>query len=306
MRRLLNLALCITILFLSSCSKDGIDEQIENQSEQTEGQRDYQISSEVIEKLKSLELNPEGVYKKDFTLPDGSVETNYVIEGDITITHDKLFSLNTPQPHEKKGMIQNRYRTNNLVNYNTPLNTRAIRVKGITTGSGALTPKMRTALEEAINRYETKISTGLFFSLNFGSSSSSDDIIVQVVSNNAIGGSAGFPSGGNPYRHVRINSGSSDLSVTLLRHIIMHEIGHCIGLRHTDWETRQSCGSGSDGETASPEGAIHIPGTPKYPTGPGAKSLMLACLNSGSIGEFENYDKIALEYIYPSQIIGRN
>lgn len=296
MKKLLNLTVFTTILLLLSCSKDGIDEQIENQSEQIENQHDDQISTEVIEKLKSLELNPEGVYKKDFTLPDGSIETNYVIEGDITMTHDELFSLNTPQPYKKKEMIQSRYRTNNLVNVSGSA-SKVIYVKGITGGSRALTPFMRAALREAIDAYNQDISTVFQFELSFGASESGlDNMVVYMDNNSSPGGSAGFPSGGQPYKYVRINSGTSP-SPTIYRHIIMHEIGHCLGLRHTDWATRQSCGSGSSGESANPPGAIHIPGTP---TGYDASSLMLACFNSNSTGSFDQYDKVALEYLYPT------
>ena len=56
---------------------------------------------------------------------------------------------------------------------------------------------------------------------------------------------------------------------------IAHEMGHCIGFRHTDYMDRSySCGGAPDNEGDGGVGANHIPGTP---TGPSANSWMLAC-----------------------------
>ena len=74
-----------------------------------------------------------------------------------------------------------------------------------------------------------------------------------------------------------------------------HEIGHCLGLRHTDYFNRSlSCGSGGN-EGDGGVGANHIPGTP---TGFDANSIMLACFSSSEDGEFGPFDIKALEYLY--------
>nr|MCU0383478.1 zinc-dependent metalloprotease [Cyclobacteriaceae bacterium] len=78
--------------------------------------------------------------------------------------------------------------------------------------------------------------------------------------------------------------------------ILAHEIGHCIGFRHTDYMDRSySCGGATANEGASTVGAILIPGTP---SGPDAGSFMLACIGNGQNRPFNNNDKTALAFLY--------
>jgi hypothetical protein len=113
--------------------------------------------------------------------------------------------------------------------------------------------------------------------------------------------SAGFPTNsGNPYSLIKLNSnaigsGSTTTFINYCATIMSHEMGHCIGLRHTDYMNRAfSCGSGGN-EGAGSVGAIFIPGTA---TGPDAGSWMLACIGSNQNRPFNNNDVTALEYIY--------
>ncbi len=79
------------------------------------------------------------------------------------------------------------------------------------------------------------------------------------------------------------------------RSVIQHEIGHCIGMRHTDYMDRSySCGGTATKEGASNVGAIFIPGTA---SGPDAASWMLACSNGGD-RTFNSNDVIGLNYLY--------
>ncbi|MBB4078060.1 hypothetical protein GGR28_000661 [Lewinella aquimaris] len=213
--------------------------------------------------------------------PDGSRETMYLVDEDIALTKDQLRELRAMD-----AALEKQYRTNNLVS------DRTISVIGYTGNGYALTSKMRTALQWAINNYNA-LNINTSFSLSFSASTSADMVVYRVVDNNGAGGSAGFPSGGKPYKWVQIYNGMNDYDTNTNEHVMTHEIGHAMGLRHTDWFSRQSCGQ--SGEAAGSDGAVHIPGTP---TGYDANSVMLSCFSSGEDGEFGYYDRIALEYLY--------
>ncbi len=211
----------------------------------------------------------------------------YLLEGDIAITEDNLRSMLGSDVYHR-GPVGEQYRTTNLVS-----NNRTISILGYTGGSNALDSKMRTALQQAVDNYNA-LNIGLTFTLAFGTNTAAYNITVYRVSGSA-GGSAGFPSGGNPYQWVQIYSGTSSYSTDVVEHVITHEIGHCLGLRHTDYFNRSlSCGTGGN-EGSSGVGAIHVPGTP---TGYDANSIMLSCFSSSESGEFGNYDRVALEYLY--------
>lgn len=220
----------------------------------------------------------------DFQFPDGTVEKRFRIGGDVVLTAEELAELQ--KPFEEAGERQ--YRTSNLVSNNQTIN-----VLGYTGGSFALSNKMRTALSWAVGNYNA-LNIGLSFSLSYGTNLGPADIVVYNVNNGQAGGQAGFPSGGNPYKWVQIFSGMNSYNTNTVEHVITHEIGHALGMRHTDYFNRASCGQNSN-EGSAGVGAIHVPGTP---TGIDWNSVMLACFSSNEDGEFGFYDRVALEYLY--------
>ncbi|SFW58612.1 Dual-action HEIGH metallo-peptidase [Sinomicrobium oceani] len=260
-------------LLLTACQNDPKEDNIEAQQE---------VSQEVLDKLASLELNTHDVKLTDMILPDGSVETNYLLEGDIVMSKEHLSEMEL-----HGGVVSEQYRTYNLVS-----SPRTINVIGYTGSSQGLSSAMQTALQQAIANYNN-LGLGLTFTLTFGTNYTPYDIVVYSPAGGA-GGQAGFPSGGNPYKFVQIFSGLNSYSIAVIRHVIMHEIGHCLGSRHTDWFSRQSCGQNvNEGEAGV--GAVHIPGTP---TGYDSSSVMLSCFNSGVSGNWGYYDIVALNYLY--------
>ena len=267
---ILTLLLAAGVIFYA-CEKEEIIEVEDNK----------EVSTEVINQVESLHFNPTDLSIGTVKLLDGSEQEAYIIEGDIAITAEQLFSMKTGDLREKQ------YRTCNLVS-----SPQTIDVIGYTGSGNALSSKMQTALQWAVANYN-RLNLGLQFNLTFGTNYQYKDIVVYQVSGDA-GGMAGFPSGGAPYKWVQIFSGIESYSTNVVEHVITHEMGHCIGLRHTDWATRASCGSGQ-GEGANPDGAVHIPGTP---TGYDANSLMKACFSGSEDGEFGYYDQVALDYLY--------
>ncbi|WP_185113952.1 M57 family metalloprotease [Fulvivirga imtechensis] len=125
-------------------------------------------------------------------------------------------------------------------------------------------------------------------------SASSADIIVKR--NNSIGagvcGRAGFPfSNGRPFNNVDISESVliqyGLTSASQLRLLVAHEIGHCIGFRHTNWQ--------SLGEST----AIHISGTP---SSDGA-SIMNGATCGNSWAGLSYYDSKAIEILYAAPTI---
>jgi hypothetical protein len=122
------------------------------------------------------------------------------------------------------------------------------------------------------------------------------DIIIYDVSGQPYIASSGFPNNGNPYNTILFNVAYANWNGSTLTTILAHEVGHCIGFRHTDYMDRSySCGGAPDNEGSAGIGAIHIDGTP---TGPDANSWMLACLGNGVNRPFNANDRTALNFIY--------
>ena len=156
-----------------------------------------------------------------------------------------------------------------------------------------------TATDAAIARYNAENLQLNFNRITQNANNNAADINIVVfyqVSN--VLGSSGFPSGGNPYPQVQMNSYwySASTSTNYMATIVAHEMGHCIGYRHTDYMNRKySCGGRPQNEGSAGIGAVWIPGTP---TGPDAGSWMLACIGSGVDRPFTSNDLVALNYVY--------
>ncbi|MEM0939650.1 MAG: M57 family metalloprotease [Bacteroidota bacterium] len=269
--------LALLVIVFTSCSTDSEEPQIDEISDAVLAQFEdlgFDVSDiEVVNHLNSL---------------TGEPTRSYQLEGDILIPEYQVMEmLDSDIAHI--GAVGEQYRTFNLVN-----NNRTIRVLGYTGGGTlALDNTMRTALQWAVNNYN-RLNIGLNFTLSFGTNWQAFDIVVYRVGGSG-GGSAGFPSGGDPFQFVQIQAGTSSFGTNVTEHIITHEMGHCLGLRHTDYFNRSlSCGTGGN-EGSAGVGAVLIPGTP---SGFDANSVMLSCFSGNEDGEFGNFDVVALEFLY--------
>ncbi|MBL3657985.1 M57 family metalloprotease [Fulvivirga sediminis] len=264
---ILSVCLLSTSFMFTSCEEDR--KEVEPQQDGSE-----EISAAVIQRLKDLHFNTEGIQL---------VNGDYLVEGDMIITPEALEEMSDPVIVE--GPKGEQYRTYNLVS--TP---RTIRVLGY-----QLNSTMSQGLNRAIANFNA-LNCG--FTMQRTTSTSNWDIAVQSYGSGA-GGVAGFPSGGNPYQYVNVYPGTAQYGVNVVEHVMTHELGHCMGMRHSDWFNRAiSCGSGGNEGTAG-VGAVHIPGTPSQPS-VDANSIMLSCFSANESGNFSNYDRIALETIYPN------
>ena len=233
------------------------------------------VSQDVLSKIAELGFSNKNVQPHS---------EGYLVEGDIVITKEHLNSKS--ENLLMRIADEEQYRTYNLVT-GLPRNI-TIRV------NSSLPSRYVTAVNSAISRYNA-----LGLRITFSRVTSGGNIVINPApSGSGYLASAGFPtSSGNPYSSVLVNRSYLDTwNINTVISIIAHEVGHCIGFRHTDFMNRSySCGGSPVNEGASTVGAVHIPGTP---TGPDPNSWMLACIGNGVNRPFNANDIIALNYVY--------
>jgi hypothetical protein len=255
-------------LLLSACKK--------NMSEMKPATND--ISDDVKAKIYQLGFGTSNIQK---------VEEGYLVEGDIVITPELLNSK--PQRLFLRVGNEEQYRTTNLV-------SQLPRTVTVSLASG-FASIYSNGLNDAITRYNA-----LNLRIKFQRVSSGGNIAVtKAPIFSQYLASSGFPtSSGNPYNSIKVNTSSlfglGGQPQTTIASVFAHEMGHCIGFRHTDYMNRAySCGGTATNEGDGGVGAILIPGTP---SGPDPNSWMLACIGSGENRPFNSNDVTALNYLY--------
>jgi hypothetical protein len=212
-----------------------------------------------------------------------------VFDGKVFVGLDAEVSLEASQEMLTSDLTtQEQYRTTNLLS--TAMTN--VCVNGAAFASNA---KFNDALNRAIANYN---ALGLRWRMTrtTGSTTGCSAPITARFSGGS-GGSAGFPSGGRPFTTINIGSGLQSLSVDTIEHVITHELGHCIGFRHSDFFNRSiSCGGAATNEGQAGVGAIQIAGTPSGATVGG--SIMNSCFRSSETGEFTASDRTALNAMY--------
>ncbi len=220
---------------------------------------------------------------------------NYLIEGDILLSKQELQEMVGSAPaHNIIVADEEHYRTTNVVSI-PGSGTRTITVRL----GGGFPAYYSTGLNQALARYNN-----LNLRIRFQRVSSGGNIVISGANLSSGGGgcvlgqASGFPSGGNPSRGFTLSTSSCATSflsnANKADEVMAHEIGHCIGFRHTDYINRASCGGGG-GEGAGSIGAIRIPGTPGTVAG-NFNSWMMACTNSNPA--ITSTDAVALNFVY--------
>ncbi len=221
---------------------------------------------------------------------------NYLIEGDILLSKAQLEELAITAPaHELVVAGEEHYRTTNVVS------TPATGQRTITVRLGSGFPSYySTGLDQALARYNA-----LNLKIRFQRVTSGGNIVITGRNLGTSGGgcilgqASGFPTAsGNPSSGFTLSTSSCATSylntANKVDEVIAHEIGHCIGFRHTDYMNRSSCGQNVNEGTAG-VGAVWIPGTPTTVTG-SYNSWMMACTNNNPA--FSAADGTALNYVY--------
>ena len=211
-----------------------------------------------------------------------------VVDGAVYTGRDALVTLEASREMLARGADSaEQYRTTNLVS--SSVTTICVNP----TAAFNTYTRLSQGLDLAIENYNQQ---NLSFRMVRGPATGCSANITAQTTTGA-GGSAGFPAGGLPYTEINIGTGLQSYSVDVNEHVITHELGHCIGFRHSDYYNRQiSCGGRKQNEGPSTVGAILIPGTPS--TSVVGMSVMNSCFRSTENGEWTSSDITALQYLY--------
>lgn len=218
--------------------------------------------------------------------PDSDIQ---IVDGQVYTGLDAVVSLRASREMlEIDSQTAEQYRTSNLMS--TTITKVCINPTSSFSGNSAL----MTGLQAAVANYNAQPLT---FDFAIGPTTGCGANI-SITTQSGTGSSAGFPSGGKPYPGpVYIGTGTPSYGAGPTKHVIEHELGHCIGFRHTDYYNRSiSCGGSATNEGSAGVGAILIPGTPSTAVLNG--SVYNSCYNSGSTGTFTSSDVTALNYLY--------
>jgi hypothetical protein len=262
---------CLTTVSFVACKKNASPVQ------------DEAISQQTLKQIDDLGFSTQNVLK---------VDEGYLVEGDIVLTPELLSSK--PEGKTLRIAEVEQYRTTNLVK----ALPRVIKILVSSLGTAYI-----QGTDLAISRYNALGQQLTFQRITTGT----PDITIVGFNQGPQGGyitlgSSGFPtSSGNPYNQIKMNTNQyaygSNPDVNYVGSVIQHELGHCIGFRHTDYMDRSySCGGRKVNEEKPPSGlgAILIPGTPSTPD---AESWMLACSNGGN-RTFNANDVKAMDNLY--------
>ena len=218
-----------------------------------------------------------GFPKSDIMVVDGLVYTGRDAQVSLEASREMLIS----------DPGQEQYRTTNLVS----LSLSTICVDGSRLGK----EPFNTALNNALANYNNENLT--FHMVRTSGNQAGCQALISIKLSGPTGGSSGFPTGGLPFNSIQIGRGLSSFATNTVAHVITHELGHCVGFRHSDFFDRSiSCGGQPTNEGDAGVGAILIPGTPSGATVGG--SVMNSCFRTVEAGVFTSTDKTALNALY--------
>jgi hypothetical protein len=210
-----------------------------------------------------------------------------VVDGLVYVGRDAQVSLQASREMLISDPGPEQYRTTNLVSLT--LDTICV------DGSRLNKEPFNTALNNALANYNNLNLT--FQMVRTTGNAPGCDAVISIRLAGPTGGSSGFPSGGLPFNSVQIGRGLASFATNTVAHVLTHELGHCVGFRHSDFFNRAiSCGGQPSNEGDAGIGAILIPGTPSGAVVGG--SVMNSCFRTVESGVFTSTDITALNALY--------
>jgi hypothetical protein len=202
---------------------------------------------------------------------------NFLVEGDMVMYKRDIAEL----VDGERGLRPDfQWRTTNVVSQPQVQNI------GVSLSGLASVPAYQTAARQAIAEWNRVNCSNLRFF-----EGSPVLITFRTISDASRPGTAaeapGPSSAGLPGSFVQVNLRyTGPISDAIRKYVMVHEMGHTIGFRHTNWQGKETA--------AQFGGAIQISGTPATD----ANSVMNTGIRSWT--EFSYYDRIATRNLYPN------
>jgi len=248
-RLIVNLLFLSSLLFIFACEYDPVI--INDNTNLTNSNVEVVLNRAQTNALLASGINPlhgERLEQKTVTLFGKTYEG--VAINDYFLTNDQLNKMADENQSNKRLFAS----TNRVL---VPeVGKRTIRIGGVIDGVDALAPSLLVALNEAIGKYNALNMVKLdleyneiteaeaFASLDQGGPF--DIIVFQDSDTSFVGnfdGVATYPIDGNPGDLFGLNPAIANYSPKNITLVMMHEIGHTIGMVHADFLTRRSCGN---------------------------------------------------------------
>lgn len=266
----------IVMLFVTSCTDKGIVNY--NSSDQENPKLSTELTDDKLAQyLVDLGFRPDMIELKD---------KGYLVEGDIFFSKDRLhkeadnFDKRKSGGKEQDPEIQ-QWVTDYVVSINN--------VDDIVISVASSVPNSwETAVNQAVTEWNQMNNVAVSMSVN----NNSNNPDIQFVVDNSISAvaEAGPPINGQPYPEVKINTGYNHYSGGQKKYTMVHELGHTIGFRHTNWDSRNE---------PEPEG-----GRLNFTPSTDDNSVMNGGTGGLSWNGFSTYDIYGTQVMYPESLGG--
>lgn len=237
--------------------------------------------------LGKIGFDLEKTVKKILPYPDGTSEEFYVYK-DLTYAVANIGDLDNLESDSNNGDEDEKlFRSTNLAAGNREYTIAFFDMSA---------QYQRQAIGDFIWHFNNTLDTSITLRAVFanGADFGTTQRDIAVFWDNSITGFyalAEFPANNRPGRNIRINWTPSVLADfddrANFRELIMHEVGHQFGLRHSNWRAND--------EEASTIGAVHIPGTDN--SGNSTNSIMVSGEPLAS-RLYTNQDILGMRWLY--------